>query len=336
MAYPDEGGSPHITGGKWRSGFNPVKVYGGGDLVVAYMERKSKIIARALCWPEKKICGRIYGDIERMQDAMIAAGYTMDSNGHGASNRGNGGFNGARLKRIAPEDLPHNLVLPYLDYGYSASVIDGDDQHLKLDRYGTIPGQRTDGLAYEPNCEPGRPPSAYDDDEDEDPCSTGDCDCCFNCDSCGDRESDDERYTVQDQWLCYGCYSNQASDCQSCDESFFRSNMTSTENGDRYCTSCAEEHVTLCDYCDERFNREDLNIVYDGRYEGTTPDDVHGDACNYCHEHDSRVVTDRNGNRVDASTVTECDECDTVYPANIDDCPGASCVEARTTELEPA
>ena len=53
---------------------HPVKSYAGGDLAVAYLQRKSgKISARVLCWPEKKIYNRLYGEDTSMLDSLLKA-----------------------------------------------------------------------------------------------------------------------------------------------------------------------------------------------------------------------------------------------------------------------
>lgn len=86
------------------AGHHPVDAYGGPDLEVAYMERDGKVVARSLCWPEKKLHGRVYGDSERLTAALQAAGYEA------------GSLVGARLKKIP---LPHDdnaYVAPYIDH----------------------------------------------------------------------------------------------------------------------------------------------------------------------------------------------------------------------------
>lgn len=37
-----------------------VRVYGAGDLAIAYLEKGDKVVARALCWPAKQVFGRVY------------------------------------------------------------------------------------------------------------------------------------------------------------------------------------------------------------------------------------------------------------------------------------
>lgn len=102
-----------------------VRVYAAGDLAVAYWtDGDGEITARALCWPERAIYGRVYpapdneteGD-ERafgtaLQQAMEAKGWTS-ARLHGQ------GFNGARLLKI--EDHNGGYVMPYLDHGYGVN-----------------------------------------------------------------------------------------------------------------------------------------------------------------------------------------------------------------------
>jgi hypothetical protein len=54
----------------------PTAPYGAGDLAVAYTKNANgRIQSRCLCWPEKKLFGRIYGDFQRMKAAMEAEGF---------------------------------------------------------------------------------------------------------------------------------------------------------------------------------------------------------------------------------------------------------------------
>jgi hypothetical protein len=61
--------------GLWDSPFHPVRVYGAGDLAVAYFKTEGVISGRALVWPEKKTFSRIYGDVYRMNGMLDMAGY---------------------------------------------------------------------------------------------------------------------------------------------------------------------------------------------------------------------------------------------------------------------
>lgn len=92
---------------------HPVRTYAGGDLALAYLrERSGKIVSRGLVWPEKKLMGRLYGDIERLQAALIKAGYTNRQNG-------GEGLTGAKLKAIPyknkSDPTRDYIVMPYID-----------------------------------------------------------------------------------------------------------------------------------------------------------------------------------------------------------------------------
>lgn len=99
----------------YQSGIHPTRVYAGPDLAVAYLKRAGRITARAVCWPDKKLCNRIYGDTARMDPLMRAAGYSVGSN-----------LEGARLAMIQPNRKKWRMsadrwnsgwryIVPYLD-----------------------------------------------------------------------------------------------------------------------------------------------------------------------------------------------------------------------------
>lgn len=86
---------------RW-SGLNqrhPTEVYGDSDLQLAYLKDGSRVTARCLVWPEKKIYGRCYGDT-RLLSLLQNAGY------------GEGSFRGARVRRIP---VSYGYLMPYID-----------------------------------------------------------------------------------------------------------------------------------------------------------------------------------------------------------------------------
>ena len=95
----------------------PTQPYGAGDLAVAYTKNKDgDIQSRSVCWPEKKLFGRIYGDFQRMKAAFEAEGYTSmrdDNTVHG--NKKLQVFIGAKLLKIPTENHDHEYVMPYFD-----------------------------------------------------------------------------------------------------------------------------------------------------------------------------------------------------------------------------
>jgi hypothetical protein len=55
---------------------HPVRVYGAGDLGVAYMMDGDDVTARCVVFPARNVHCRIYGDESRFQPLLIAAGYS--------------------------------------------------------------------------------------------------------------------------------------------------------------------------------------------------------------------------------------------------------------------
>ncbi len=106
MSYETSRYSAHV---------HPVTAYAGPDLALGYLKRGDEIIARGLCWPERKVYGpSLYGDFTKLRAAFPAAGYQE------------GSLEGARVRKIEnqhkckSEDPPGTVryVLPYIDtYG---------------------------------------------------------------------------------------------------------------------------------------------------------------------------------------------------------------------------
>ena len=135
-------------------GMDCVRVYGAGDLAIAYItageDTGGRVLARALVWPDKKVIGRVYPngshwDVEgflcetaseacgqALVARLLAAGYHTDTT--------NRGFNGARLTR---EDTgAGGYAMPYLDHSYK--VADAGCYFL-MDRGGDLSAGSTPG-----------------------------------------------------------------------------------------------------------------------------------------------------------------------------------------------
>src|SRR5690606_11613913 len=120
----------------YNSSVHPTYVYGAGDLAIAYLvNKRGRVSARVLVWPERKIYGQIYGDSWRIEPALKDAGYTLAAYS---------GFEGARLLRI--EDRPGVFVAPYVDDPAPNRAWDEGD-YLVLDWDGDIFCDSTSGLA---------------------------------------------------------------------------------------------------------------------------------------------------------------------------------------------
>lgn len=110
----------------------PTGPYAAGDLAIAYqLNNRGRIQSRCLCWPEKKLFGRVFGDFERMRAAMESEGYTWirDDNKVEGNNKV-GSFVGARMLKV-PMDLAGEYVLPYFDD--IVCVIDHGDYFITAD-----------------------------------------------------------------------------------------------------------------------------------------------------------------------------------------------------------
>lgn len=125
--------------GHFPARIHPTRIYGAGDLRLAYLERRGKVVARALVYPKKMIVQRIYGDVDRIRPRLEAEGYTI---GDGSPEK----FFGARLLRI---QVGREMVMPYLDWSLQAKDNpDGSDTLVLCGRNdGQYSGGSTNGIA---------------------------------------------------------------------------------------------------------------------------------------------------------------------------------------------
>ncbi|MBB4039093.1 hypothetical protein GGR34_000728 [Microvirga flocculans] len=125
MAYEDE---------RYESDIHPVEVYGDSDLQLAYLSYVDldapnfRASARVLVWPERKLYCRIYGDEQRMANALEKLGYTP------------GSMRGAKIRKVTQGDY---LVMPYIDHVYTVTV---NDDHCVIG--GTTAADSTSGLIW--------------------------------------------------------------------------------------------------------------------------------------------------------------------------------------------
>lgn len=118
-----------------------VRVYGAGDLAVAYLENDlDGVYARALCWPERKVYGRVYPD-GGSGDALIS---TLRSKGYVSLREKPDGFDGARLLAIeSDEGYGEAYVMPYLD---NCMMVTLHGDHFTMQRHGELNAQETSGV----------------------------------------------------------------------------------------------------------------------------------------------------------------------------------------------
>ena len=144
----------------WSEGESPVRVYGAGDLAVAYLEdvhgtqgaprlandedgddddyAVRAIPARCLVWPEKKVMGRVYpaeghDAHAELKNRLIKAGYV-------SLYTDNKLFNGARLLKERIER--GKFRMPYVDI---VDTIVDDGEYFRIRKNGDINAQQTCG-----------------------------------------------------------------------------------------------------------------------------------------------------------------------------------------------
>jgi len=141
-----------------RYGVHPAEAYAAGDLAIAYLRQPEHmqaayggppVLARALCWPAKKVYSRIYPTVENAnrdgffsgRDSALARAILREklpadwSNCYqsGSKQEDNKALDGARLLKIKlPVHSSNYLLMPYLDGGFSVSAHAKDNRFWAL------------------------------------------------------------------------------------------------------------------------------------------------------------------------------------------------------------
>jgi hypothetical protein len=217
-----------------------VRVYAAGDLAVAYLSNElNGVYARALCWPERKVYGRVYPD-DGNGEALIAS---LRSKGYVSLREKPDGFDGARLLALEGDEGEECYVMPYLD---NSMMVTLNGNHFTMHRQGDFDAQNTHGYINL------RDLYGY-------------------CDRCDDSIwSSDDAVTVL---LGQGSY-NGVTWCQNCaDDNTFWCEATEETYADSVgCTSCdgrtvadfwAESNASYCDYTGE-WTENDVVEMFDG------------------------------------------------------------------------
>ena len=118
---------------------HPCEVYGDSDLGIAYYGPVDSVEARAICWPDKMLYGRVYGtresghvgtNGERLKRLLQDAGYRS------------GSMRNARVRAIEYDD---GYLMPYIDGIDNAT--DLGNGYVKLDDDGPISTSETQGFS---------------------------------------------------------------------------------------------------------------------------------------------------------------------------------------------
>jgi hypothetical protein len=242
---------------------HPTRAYAGPDLQVAYITDASRPTGRAVVWPDRKQYARIYGDYDRMKDALEREGYAP------------GDLCGARLAVLEADNGGYHL--PYLDGERYAShvgdyIVIGAGDDLRCD---STDGVVNGGPEYSCcNCGDGL------DEDDARHTDDGDvyCDSCYweafgHCEVCSNDVARDDMRDVSEvpnraslgrswrhaDFVCAGCYDEAIRSCDSCGTDHIREDLTEAPNGQDYCGDCHGEHVGVCADCEGETMRDEMS-----------------------------------------------------------------------------
>lgn len=216
---------------------HPVRAYAGGDLAIAYIVNDDGLtVARALCWPEKKLYSRVYAADDAIHSLLRAMGYSKSRYfDHSAPSMA-----GARLARV---ELDCGSFLgPYLDE--VQSVTDCGDC-LKIDFDGELSATNIDGKI------PVRP-RIY----------------CERCEDDCDEEDSRTVYRRANQsrsvtWCCH-CADSYAEYCDGTDALYDPQNVDMTVvGGTSYTTDFVENNASFCEYLEEYTFGDTYTVIID-------------------------------------------------------------------------
>ena len=241
--------------GYYKSKQHPVRMYGAGDLAVAYIKRDDRITARSLVWIDKKCHSRLYGDAGRLKPLLKAAGFRNAYDGEGVHRKL---FNGARLTRVMQDGA---YIIPYIDSGAAWD----DGKFLRID---VTEGKGNISCHADGNSNPTGLSEGSDDDEDED---TAFCDYCE--DGCHETW---QVYTPRgSQYWCESCRNSHAYYCLHCNEWCSHDNNsnevhTSPSRQILWCNECVENDAVTCERSSELYVGDLCKtVIVDGGSEET-------------------------------------------------------------------
>jgi hypothetical protein len=227
--------------GNFSSDEHPCRVYGAGDLELAYLTMPGdprRLNARALIWRKESatLVGRVYGDGARLRQALANAGIVTRSD-----NATYDRLDGAKLLRIEADD-DDVFILPYID-GSSNATDHGT--YLTIDSRGDIAGGNTNGLSDLPSR--------------------------YRCERCGDRMEEDDSFYIDDvgeSW-CEHCYSHYANYCERTEQHTTEDVVevrTRNGNTESWSQSAAERYAFQCEKTDTWYHSDyfDQIEMHDG------------------------------------------------------------------------
>jgi hypothetical protein len=234
---------------RYESSEHPTRVYAGPDLAIAYIENSQGVTARVVCWPERKVYSRIYGDEVRLEPLLEAAGYRY------------GSISGARIQRIE-DDSSGRFVMPYID-GFSS--VSDTGTYFRVDNNGDVECDNTNGLGGQ-NC-----------DWRCENCEEGQTD-----DDCSNTVYTRANRAREEQW-CDCCVRNHAWTCAGTDDIYSDSvDSVDMANGETWSQRYFEEHGATCEATDTNVPLDDTVTLEDGTIWCTDHFAAHGHQCDRC------------------------------------------------------
>ena len=247
----------------YESSEHPVRVYGAGDLAIAWLPYRDndedylgrrladrpRVKARALCWPERKVYGRVYPDDCYPEGAALV--HALQAVGYSHARIHDKGFNGARLLRIECEDRNgrDGWVMPYLDS--PCRNFDDDGDYLIMRQNGEFNAEETDGVVtseeeYEYHC---------------DWCEDG-----FNGGGSTVFSSVNRHGGRNERYICPSCAeSENVFRCAGFDEYFDSGHVSYDEwQGETYTCQWLEDNTFISDFSGERFSGDDMVTMHNG------------------------------------------------------------------------
>ena len=246
-----------------------------GDVCVAYIKKDERITARAVCYPERKVYGRIYGDALALEQALERLGYTNNVDK----------FVGAKFPYYPKGN---GFVFPWFDGISYVSVLSNHKQVVLHSRYdGSDVPSCILVETHEASSQNGITPE-YEDDN---------LSYCEYCDR--DVDSDYVRYIDTYGTVCDSCLDNRFYTCNHCDDYVHSNHSLESDAGDHYCSSdCYSECVQACDSCSDEYNPNDLKKSID-----------HMSLCDGC-----RTQCDTCEDIIDINDSEETDQEDVLCP----------------------
>jgi formylmethanofuran dehydrogenase subunit E len=248
------------SAGAFRSSEHPARMYGAGDLAVAYIAENGDPTARALCYPEKKVYGTIYGDAARLEPLLEGAGFECEDRRTGHT------FYGARMLYV---EQGGGFIAPYLDISAEVEIEGG---YLVLCQNG-IECSSTNGVTGGVRCE------RCEEYTHEDSTTSVDndtwCEDCYEqyavyCERCEESTNGDGARSVntaepgdrssEETW-CEYCVDNHATRCNECGEYALYTTEVGTST---WCWGCVENGAAHCERCEEYVPCEDTKQIDPG------------------------------------------------------------------------